>query len=253
MSDRPGNHSSISDEEKEYLQREIGDVSEKRQIPNIPYTSLLTSKPVWALIIAQLGHDWALFFMGSYIPKFYRNILQMGFKEAGRYMSLAYFIAWIFSIFCGYLGGYLIKRKKITVTTSRKLFTVLCNEFTYRATEIWTEEFLSATIIPGGFLVAAAYGTYVSDVICMTISITTMGAFYAGNRVNVLDICPNYTASLLGLVNGLGAIAGIIAIFSTGLLTTKVFVIMIVTWFADNIFSRTIKSENGEQFFGFRL
>lgn len=51
-----------------------------------------------------------------------------------------------------------------------------------------------------------------------------MGAFYAGNRVNVLDICPNYTATLLGLVNGLGSIAGIIAIFVTGLLTPNVFV-----------------------------
>lgn len=49
-----------------------------------------------------------------------------------------------------------------------------------------------------------------------------MGAFYAGNRVNVLDICPNYTASLLGLVNGLGAIGGIIVLFSTGLLTPNV-------------------------------
>lgn len=50
-----------------------------------------------------------------------------------------------------------------------------------------------------------------------------MGAFYAGNRVNVLDICPNYTASLLGLVNGLGAIAGIVALFSTGVLAPNVF------------------------------
>lgn len=50
----------------------------------------------------------------------------------------------------------------------------------------------------------------------------TMGSFYAGNRVNVLDVCPNYTASLLGFVNGLGALAGIIALFVTGLVVKKV-------------------------------
>lgn len=49
-----------------------------------------------------------------------------------------------------------------------------------------------------------------------------MGAFYAGNRVNVLDICPNYTATLLGLVNGIGATGGVVAIFAAGILMPKV-------------------------------
>lgn len=133
VSDKPEQHRRISDEEKEYLNHEIGTLAETREISNVPWSSLLTSKPVWALIIAQLGHDWALFFMSSYIPKFFRgDYLNMNAKQCGRYIALAYLVSWIFSIVCGYLGGYLISRKKISITFSRKLFTFLCNKLTYR-------------------------------------------------------------------------------------------------------------------------
>lgn len=74
-----------------------------------------------------------------------------------------------------------------------------------------------------------------------------MGAFYAGNRVNVFDICPNYTASLLGLVNGLGAIAGIIAIFTTGILTPNVLFSNLFYYFYRNeIFLCSKKMKNGK-------
>lgn len=80
----------------------------------------------------------------------------------------------------------------------------------------------------------------------MIVSMGFFGAFYAGNRVNVLDICPNYTASLLGLVNGLGAIAGIIAIFSTGLLTPNVFALSILSYDSvATVFSPRKRSMNG--------
>lgn len=84
-------------------------------------------------------------------------------------------------------------------------------------------DYLSATFFPGLFIVLASYTEFKAlAVTWIILSMGTMGAFYAGNRVNVLDICPNYTASLLGLVNGLGAIGGIIALFSTGTLTPHV-------------------------------
>lgn len=126
VTNKPENHPRICDEEKDYLNQEIGKLTETRKISHVPWCSLLTSKPVWALIIAQLGHDWALFFIGSYISKFFRNYLGLSFKTSGRFIALAYLIAWIFSIFCGYVGGFLISRKIITITRSRKFFTFLC-------------------------------------------------------------------------------------------------------------------------------
>lgn len=207
------------------MKNEIGELAKTRHFSNVPWSSLLTSKPVWALIIAQLGHDWALFFMASYIPKYLKSSLKLSYNEAGRYGALAYLVAWIFSIFSGALGGYLINRKILSTTWSRKVFTVICKKLVIICLLLFVyshNDNLSATILPGIFIVLASYANTDAAIVWIILSMGTMGAFYAGNRVNVLDICPNYTASLLGLVNGLGAIGGIIALFSTGLLTPHV-------------------------------
>lgn len=127
VTNKPEHHPRISDEEKDYLRNEIGELSEKKKhVTEIPWTNLLTSKPVWALIIAQIGHDWAIFFMASYIPKYFKNALGLDLQLSGRYIGLSYLMAWLFSIFCGYLSGLLISREITTVTWSRKLFTILC-------------------------------------------------------------------------------------------------------------------------------
>lgn len=111
------------------MKNEIGELAKTRHLSNVPWTCLLTSKPVWALIISQLGHDWGLFFMGSYIPKYLKNApLEFNVKEVGQYVALAYLVAWIISIFSGALGGYLISHKILTVTWSRKLFTFICKK-----------------------------------------------------------------------------------------------------------------------------
>lgn len=102
--------------------------TESKCYSKVPWASLLTSAPVWALIVAQLGHDWGLFFLGSYIPKFLKKTLRLSFQEAGRYGALAYFVACIVSFGSGALGDYIIDHGILTRTQSRKLFTLICNE-----------------------------------------------------------------------------------------------------------------------------
>lgn len=223
------------------MNRELGQLSEKKKKTIVPWSSLLTSKPVWALIIAQLGHDWAIFFISTYIPKYLKIVLSLNFKTAGRYIALSYGVAYIFSIVCGGIGGYLIRRGVTTVTFSRKFFTFLCNEIELPLKLVgFTSKTYSfaATIVPGVFLVLASYVSHDLAIGFIVLCNALMGAFYAGNRVNVLDICPNYTASLLGLVNGIGAISGIIAIFLTGVLTQSqvLYPFQLINCLADNFF-----------------
>lgn len=70
----------------------------------------------------------------------------------------------------------------------------------------------------------ASYSNYekVSVITCFTIAMGAMGGYYAGVKVNVLDLCPNYSASLMGLNNGLGAFCGFITPYLAGVLTPDV-------------------------------
>lgn len=59
-------------------------------------------------------------------------------------------------------------------------------------------------------------------VILFTASMGLMGAFYPGMKVNALDLSNNYAGTIMAIVNGIGAITGIIAPYLVGLLTPDV-------------------------------
>lgn len=49
-----------------------------------------------------------------------------------------------------------------------------------------------------------------------------MGFFYPSLKVNALDLSPNYAGTLMAIVNGIGAISGIITPTLIGYITTNV-------------------------------
>jgi len=51
----------------------------------------------------------------------------------------------------------------------------------------------------------------VKVVALFTIGMATMGFFYSSMKVNVMDLSPNYAGPAMGLVNGVGAVAGIVS------------------------------------------
>jgi ACS family sodium-dependent inorganic phosphate cotransporter len=54
-----------------------------------------------------------------------------------------------------------------------------------------------------------------------------MGTYFPGMKVNALDLSPNYAGTLMALVNGIGAIAGIVTPYLVGVLTPDVSIIYI--------------------------
>jgi ACS family sodium-dependent inorganic phosphate cotransporter len=54
-----------------------------------------------------------------------------------------------------------------------------------------------------------------------------MGTFYPGMKVNALDLSPNYAGTLMAIVNGIGALTGIVTPYLVGVLTPDVSVFYI--------------------------
>lgn len=83
---------------------------------------------------------------------------------------------------------------------------------------------ISAAVCPAIFIVAASYAgcDKFSVVVLFTIAMGFMGTFYAGMKVNSLDLSPNYAGSLMAVTNGIGAITGVIAPYVVGVLTPNV-------------------------------
>lgn len=120
------------------------------------------------------------------------DVMKFNVKENGIYSSLPYVLMWIFSLCSGVLSDWMIIRKLISVTNSRKLYTSI------------------ASAGPAIFIVVASYAgcDKVSAVAFFTVAMGFMGAYYSGMKVNALDLSPNYAGVLMAITNGIAACSG---------------------------------------------
>lgn len=83
---------------------------------------------------------------------------------------------------------------------------------------------LSASYPPAFLIVVVSYVGYdvLSVVILLSLAMGCMGCWYAGVKVNAMDLGPNYAGSLTAILNGFGAISGAIAPYVAGMLTPNV-------------------------------
>ena len=87
-----------------------------------------------------------------------------------------------------------------------------------------------AFTVPAIFIVGASFAgcDRMTVVVLFTVAMAFMGSHYSGMKVNTLDLSPNYAGALIGLVNGIGAITGIVAPYLIGILTPNVSDLIII-------------------------
>ncbi|XP_023247460.1 sialin-like [Copidosoma floridanum] len=189
----PREHPFISEEEAKYLDERMSAHTHQKP-PPVPWRHLLRSAPVWALIAAQIGHDWGFFTMVTDLPKYMASVIKLPIKDNGYWSSLPYLCMWFFSCFASWLADWIIVRRYLSTTTVRKVGTTI------------------ASIGPGVFIILASYAScnVTLVIVYFTVGMTLMGAFYPGMKVNALDLSPNYSGTLMAMVNGIGAFTGII-------------------------------------------
>ncbi|KAG8039041.1 hypothetical protein G9C98_003348 [Cotesia typhae] len=220
----PSEHPFISEGERKFLHERMSAHTHKKP-PAVPWRHVFSSAPVWALITAQIGHDWGFFTMVTDLPKYMSSVLKFSIKSNGYLSSLPYLSMWICSILSSWFADWIITAGHISRTNVRKIGTTI------------------ASVGPGVFIVAASYaGCDGYTVVAMfTIGMTLMGTFYPGMKVNALDLSPNYSGTLMAVVNGVGAFTGIITPIVVGELTPNntnaqwrlvfwiVFIVLVVT------------------------
>ncbi|XP_060521750.1 putative inorganic phosphate cotransporter [Cylas formicarius] len=197
----PQSHPFITEKEKIYLGKHIDNISSEEKI--VPWRAILTSGPIWALVVAQIGHDWGFFTMVTDLPKYMKDVLHFNVKQNGLWSSVPYILMWLVSMSSGWLCDWLIHKNHLGISCARKVFTTL------------------ASMGPAVFILAASYSgcDRMLAVGMFTIAMGFMGTFYCGMKVNALDLSPNYAGTIMAIVNGIGGLTGIIVPYLVGALT----------------------------------
>ncbi|KAF6203094.1 hypothetical protein GE061_003508 [Apolygus lucorum] len=198
----PSQNPLISDAEKQYILQTAGR-SKGEDLPPTPWKSILTSVPLWGLIIAQIGHDWGLFTIITDLPKYMKSVMHFSITQNGLLSAAPYLVMWIFAIISGWIVDWMVGPKGINITIVRKLFVSI------------------ASLGPAVGIIAASYAgcDKVQVAVFFAAGMGLMGAFVPSLKVNALDLSPNYAGTLMALVGGVGAISGILTPYLVGVLT----------------------------------
>ncbi|CAG4958814.1 unnamed protein product [Parnassius apollo] len=194
VKESPEKDPHISAAELKYIQDSRGTQFVEGSKIRHPWRAMLTSGPVWAIVMAHFSENWGFYTLLTFLPTFMQDVFKFETSQTGWLSAVPYLAMAIVLQFAGHLADWLLKKGILSRTNIRKIFN--CGAF------------LSQTI----FMVAAAYSTsVVGCLVFLTIAVGLGGFAWSGFSVNHLDIAPPHASVLMGLSNTVATLPGIIS------------------------------------------
>lgn len=202
--DTPQMHPRISHEERVFIERATQHVDDELTEPAdaqyIPWRAILTSVPLWAILITQCGQAWAFYTQLTELPTYMENILHMDIQQDAILSALPYLTSWMFAIGCSIFADWLLAKNYITQTMSYKMWNTV------------------ASVVPSLGLIGVAYvGCDWRWVMVMLAGAGAFqGAVYPANQMNHIALSPKYAGTMYGITNAAGNTCGFLAPYIIG-------------------------------------
>ncbi|XP_025424913.1 sialin-like [Sipha flava] len=202
----PAEHPRISEYERNYIETQIAKQSSPGTKPNsLPWVKILTSLPVWAIIITHGASVFGYFTIVNQLPTYMKYLLHYNIKANGFLSSLPYLGKYLMALFAGIVADRLLNSEKISKTNTRKIFTAI------------------GVFTPGILMIIQVYfgNNHVWSVLIFTAALTLNGAVTGGYLGNGLDIAPNFSGTIFGMANTLSSFGGYLSSYIVGRLTNN--------------------------------
>ena len=189
-SDSPDRHPRISQKEKDFIER-YTQVNDQIRHP-IPWKSIATSMPFYALLVARMTSTWVICGIMTSMPLYLSDVLNFEISQNGYISAFPWLCSFIGTLTSSYLTDWFLAQKRVSTTFIRKFNHVI------------------GTVLPGICLVLAGYSGCNSNLAVSFISIAMLlFAFqYSGTACNHLDIAPYYAGTIVGIVNTFANLSG---------------------------------------------
>jgi len=195
----PEDHPSITNSELRYIIESTKcSARSEEDTEKIPFNTILTSAPVWAIVIANFSHNWGFYVLLSFTPTYFEKHLAFDFQASGFLTVLPYLTMALIAPPAGFLADKLIQKGIASATVLRKVFVGV--------------GFFGAAMM----LIAINFVSRVPAVMIMVAISGFLGIDVAGWAVNHIDLSPKWSGVLLGLTNGIGNLPGFIGVWLSG-------------------------------------
>eukprot|EP01114_Cavostelium_apophysatum_P018784 TRINITY_DN588_c1_g1_i1.p1 TRINITY_DN588_c1_g1~~TRINITY_DN588_c1_g1_i1.p1 ORF type:complete len:413 (+),score=50.71 TRINITY_DN588_c1_g1_i1:124-1362(+) len=147
----------------------------------VPWGFLLTSRPVWALIIAYFCGTWSFYTSLMWLPTYMNEELHYDLESSGLFSFLPSLANLVTQVFAGKLADYVVSTRRFSKTLVRKSFATLAVGF--------------------GSLTLAGLCLRFRPEIC--VGLLVVGSFFSGfgiggMSVNHMDLAPDLAGVLYG-------------------------------------------------------
>ncbi|KAG8182752.1 hypothetical protein JTE90_023392 [Oedothorax gibbosus] len=198
----PASHPTISQEELKYItEGQECDLSLAR--PPTPWKKILTSEPVYALVVGLFGQYWQVTYFLSVHPTYMGTILHFSMTKNGAASNIPISIKSVGGIIASFLTNWITKKKYVGVSALRKSFN-----------------FVGSL----GFS-ACLLGAYwagcdkLINIFCFTLSLFCSGAALSGAMITGGDMSPRFCGSLMGFATTIASTSAAIIPVMVGNLT----------------------------------
>jgi len=199
--DDPLQHPRISFHERELLSANQVSTGKRSKNEKIPFASILTSAPFWAIVVCSVCSGWGFWTFLHQLPTYLKNVLGFDIKKNAFLSALPYTVMWLFGLMYGYVADRL-RTTCVSTGTIRKISSFVC------------------LFLPGCCIMIVTFVgcNPLVTVILFTIAIGFSGAKYSAYLTNHIDIAPNFAGTLLGLANAFATLPGWLAPLTAGAL-----------------------------------
>ncbi|XP_059484307.1 putative inorganic phosphate cotransporter isoform X2 [Neocloeon triangulifer] len=204
--DSPATHKLTSQDERSYIESSIGikPITDSSQRLRTPWKAILTSVPMWALIVVHCAQNWGFWTLLTEIPSYMDGVLGFNLKANGLLSALPYLGLWAFGLIISWVSDTLLKKNCYSIGTSRKIGNSIAH---YGG---------AVGLVALGFMSASQAGAVGVLIVAVSLNAGTM----VGYQVNHIDLSPNFASTMMGITNCLGNFMSILGPLVVGFIVT---------------------------------
>ncbi|XP_067614238.1 sodium-dependent phosphate transport protein 1 isoform X2 [Eurosta solidaginis] len=210
----PKEHPRISTKEFEYIEFTVSAEAKEALGMKVPWKSILTSLPVWAVAITTFGRIWIHYIFIVCGPNFMKNILKFNYQANGVLSGMPFICSYASSVLFCYVADKIILNHWLGITNVRKLFTAL------------------SQVIPGILIYWIGYiDTNIGLLLVVWfVAVALITASYAGAMAMIVDMAPNLAGPVLAFCQTIHMSASFLSPLVSGLIITNEANIMANFW-----------------------
>jgi len=202
--DTPDKHPRIHYKEREFILRSLGSsVQNNGEKPDIPWKSILFSKPVWINSIGHFGALYGILTLFQQGPTYFKSIHEFGVEATGLLTGLPHLLIVAFSIISSKLADYALSQGKITRNNLRRSSAFV------------------AIVMNGCAVLGLAYSgcSRTFAVLFFSFALCFNGANSSSVLSSIVDIAPNFAGITMGIMSTVASVGPFVSPIIVGFIT----------------------------------